>query len=73
MISWGVLYYAFSVLVGPMQSELGWTRAQITGAFSVALIVNGLSGVAVGQWLDRRGPCLLMTAGSILGVVLVLA
>jgi predicted MFS family arabinose efflux permease len=56
-----------------MQAELGWSRAEITGAFSLALVVLGLSGVAVGQWLDRRGPRLLMTAASILGVLLVLA
>jgi predicted MFS family arabinose efflux permease len=56
-----------------MQTELGWSRAQITGAFSLALVVNGLTGVAAGHWLDRRGPRLLMTAGSILGVALVLA
>ena len=72
-VSWGVLYYAFSVFVGPMQDELGWSRGQITGAFSVALVVLAAVGVGVGQWLDRRGPRLLMTAGSILGVVLVLA
>jgi len=72
-VSWGVLYYAFSVLVAPMQAELGWSRAQITGAFSLALVVLGLAGVAAGHWLDRRGPRLLMTAGSVLGVALVLA
>ena len=71
-VSWGVLYYAFSVFVQPMQAELGWTRAQLTGAFSLALIVLGVAGVGAGHWLDRRGPRLLMTAGSILGVVLVL-
>lgn len=72
-VSWGVLYYAFSVLVGPMQAELGWSRAEITGAFSLALAVLAVAGIGVGQWLDRRGPRLLMTAGSVLGVVLVLA
>ena len=72
-VSWGVLYYAFSVFVEPMQAELGWSRAQLTGAFSLALIVLAVAGVAGGQWLDRRGPRLLMTAGSVLGVVLVLA
>lgn len=72
-VSWGVLFYAFSVLVEPMQAELGWTRAELTGAFSLALIGLALAGVGVGHWLDRRGPRLLMTAGSILGVALVLA
>ena len=72
-VSWGVLFYAFSVLVEPMQVELGWTRAELTGAFSIALIVLAIAGVGVGHWLDRRGPRLLMTAGSILGVALVLA
>ena len=72
-VSWGVLYYAFSVLVAPMEADLGWSRAEITGAFSLALVTLALAGVGVGQWLDRRGPRLLMTAGSILGVVLVLA
>ena len=71
--SWGIVYYAYSVLVVPMQTELGWSRAEITGAFSLALLVLGVVGVVTGQWLDRRGPRLLMTAGSVLGVVLVLA
>src|SRR2546423_10079745 len=38
-VSWGVLYYAFSVFVGPMQAELGWSRAELTGAFSLALLL----------------------------------
>ncbi|HZP96235.1 MAG TPA: MFS transporter [Candidatus Limnocylindria bacterium] len=71
-VSWGVLYYAFSVLVGPMQAELGWSRGEITGAFSVGLVTLGLAGVAAGHWLDRRGPRLLMTAGSVVGVALLL-
>ena len=67
-VSWGVLFYAFSVFVEPMEAELGWTRAELTGAFSLALIVLAIAGVGVGHWLDRRGPRLLMTAGSIVGV-----
>ena len=72
-MSWGILYYAFSVFVEPMESELGWTRAQITGAFSLGLIVLGVVSIPVGHWLDERGPRLLMTAGSVLGVLLVVA
>jgi len=68
-ISWGVLYYAFAVLLEPMRRELGWSLGELTGAFSLALLLNGVTAIAVGRWLDRRGPRLLMTAGSCAGVL----
>ena len=48
-----------------MEADLGWTRAQLTGAFSLALLIGGLAGLPAGWWLDKRGGRLLMTAGSI--------
>jgi MFS family permease len=72
VISWGVLYYAFSVFLTPMETDLGWSRAETTGAFSLALVLSGFAAIAVGRWLDRRGARVLMTVGSCAGVVLVL-
>jgi MFS family permease len=72
-ISWGVLYYAFAVYLAPVQAELGWSRGGMTGAFSVALLLAGLTAIPVGRWLDRHGPRLLMTVGSIVATLLVLA
>ena len=72
-VSWGVLYYAFSVLIPPTTAEMGWSRAEISGALSVMLVVSGLAGLAVGRWLDEHGPRLLMTVGSIVAVPLVIA
>jgi MFS family permease len=72
-ISWGILYYAFTVYLAPMQAELGWSRGDMTGAFSVALLVAGLTAVPVGRWLDRHGPRLLMTVGSVAATLLVVA
>jgi predicted MFS family arabinose efflux permease len=72
-VSWGVLYYAFAVFLVPMQRDLGFSTAQLTGAFSVALLVSGLAGIAAGHYLDRRSPRGLMTVGSGAGVLLVLA
>ena len=71
-VSFGVLFYAFSVFITPMEAELGWTRGEITGAFSLSLLITGLIGVPVGHWLDRRGARLLMTAGSIGATAIVL-
>lgn len=73
LVSWGVTYYAFSVLMPPMQHDLGWSSAQLAGAFSLGLLIAGLSEVWVGRWLDARGPRVLMTLGSILAVGMVLA
>ncbi len=73
MTSWGVLYYTFSVFLVPMQQELGWSRSAMAGAFSLALLLSGVVGVPIGRWLDRHGPRLLMTVGSIAATLLVLA
>jgi MFS family permease len=71
--SWGIVYYAFSVILAPMQAELGWSRAQVTAAFSLAILTSGLAAVPVGAWIDRRGGRAVMTAGSVLATLLVLA
>lgn len=72
-VSWGILYYAFAVFLIPMQRELGFSTAELTGAFSLALLVSAVGGIAVGRYLDRHSPRGLMTAGSIAATVLVLA
>src|SRR5688572_13616062 len=72
-ISWGILYYAFSVFLTPMETALGWTRAELTGGFSLALLVMGAMAFPVGAWIDRHGARLMMTAGSIGAALLVIA
>jgi MFS family permease len=72
-VSWGVLYYAFAVFLVPMRQELGFSTAELTGAFSVALLISGVAGIAVGRHLDRHSPRAVMTLGSISAGALVLA
>ena len=56
-----------------MREDLGFSTAQITGAFSMAILVSAVTGIAVGRYLDRHGPRKLMTGGSVAGVLLLLA
>ncbi|GAB3683856.1 MFS transporter [Saccharopolyspora tripterygii] len=70
--SWGVLYYAFPVLAPGITRESGWSLPAVTWAFSASQIVSAVAGIAVGRWLDRRGPRAVMTAGSVLAVPAVL-
>jgi MFS family permease len=72
-VSWGVLYYTFSVIVTPMERELGWTRTETSGAFSLALGTAALAAIPVGRWLDLRGPRLLMSGASAIGILLIAA
>ena len=64
-ISFGILFYAFTVFVDPMRAELGWSTATITGAFSLGLVASGATAPLVGRWLDRHGARGLMTLGSL--------
>ncbi|SDZ32217.1 Cyanate permease [Amycolatopsis xylanica] len=70
--SWGVLYYAFPVLAPTISASTGWPAGTLTAAFSASLLVSALVGIPVGRWLDRWGPRVVMTAGSVLAVPAVL-
>ncbi len=72
IVSYGVLFYAFPVLAADVAADTGWSTTQLTGAFSLALVVSALVGVPVGRVLDRIGPRAVMTAGSALAVPAVL-
>lgn len=70
IVAWGTTYYAFGVLLVPMQAEFGWAQSVLTGAYSMALGISALVLVPTGVWIDRHGGRLPMTAGSLLAVVL---
>src|SRR5215212_10094634 len=72
-ISWGILYYSFSVFLPVMEADLGWSRGEMSGAFALATLVSGLCAAPVGRWLDAHGPRLLMTLGSAIGSILILS
>ena len=71
-VSFGVIYYAFTVFITPMEADLGWSRGELSGAFSLFLLMTGLMAFPVGWWLDKRGSRLLMTLGSIGATLLTL-
>lgn len=71
-VSYGVMYYAFSVFITPMEDSLGWSRAELSGAFSLALLITGLMAFPVGYWLDKHGSRALMSFGSVGATILIL-
>ena len=73
IVSYGISQYLFGVLLVPIHRDLGWSRATISGAYSVGLVVAGFLGLFVGRFVDRYGARGLMSAGSILGAVTLFA
>ncbi|MGW7457361.1 MFS transporter [Streptomyces sp. NPDC054797] len=71
--SWGIVYYAFPVLAPRITADTGWSPAATTAAFSGALLVSALAGIPLGRVLDRRGPRAVMTAGSVLAALALVA
>lgn len=65
VLSWGSLYYAFSVLSAHMQRDLGLGPEAAVGAFSWALLVSGLAAAPAGRALDRIGGRRVMGLGSL--------
>ena len=48
--------YSFSVFYAEILGEFGWSRAETAAAFSVGLLVYGISSPVVGTLVDKFGP-----------------
>jgi sugar phosphate permease len=61
----------FSFFVTPMSEDLGWSRGELSWAFTWRLVVAGLSAPLLGAMIDRHGPRVLGAfAGTIAGLSL---
>jgi sugar phosphate permease len=54
---------AFGSYAAVLRKEFGWSRAELSGAFSVASVESGVLGPVVGWMLDRYGPRAVMLLG----------
>lgn len=53
LITWGSVFYTFSLLMGPVERELGLSRADASLGFSLALLADGLMAYPIGRWIDQ--------------------
>lgn len=65
LITWGSVFYTFSLLMTPLEAELGMGRAESSLAFSLALLAEGLMAYRVGRWIDAGHERAVMTLGSV--------
>ncbi len=73
LVNWGILFFAFSVLLIPLQDAFNAPRWLVVGAFSLGLLVSAIVAPAVGRLADRgQGPA-VMHAGGLLAAALLAA
>jgi sugar phosphate permease len=51
------------VLINPLEDDFAWSRASISFAVSIGLLLYGLAGPMAGAMMDRFGPKRLMIVG----------
>ena len=64
LITWGSVFYTFSLVMGPVEREFGFSRAEVSLGFSLALLADGLMAYAIGWLIDRGHERRVMTWGS---------
>jgi MFS family permease len=57
--------FTFGVFFKEFQAELGWSRAMISGAPSLAFLVMGAVGILAGRLNDRIGPKILIVVSGV--------
>ncbi|MFC1927981.1 MFS transporter [Chloroflexota bacterium] len=53
--------FSFGVFLKPLLNEFGWTRAAISGAYSLKMVLSGVFGLIAGKLNDKFGPRLIVT------------
>jgi len=71
-LAWGS-NRTFGVFVEPMLKEFGWTRAAISGSFTINCLVMGVLTLGAGRITDSLGPrFVVIVCGSLLGAAYLL-
>jgi sugar phosphate permease len=58
----GAGFYSFSIFIKPFEETFGWSRAAVSFAMSLYMILQGVCGPLVGYLTEKYGPKRVMTA-----------
>ena len=69
-IIWAAMYYAFPALLPTWERELGWSKTELSFAFTLSLVVSASLVPVAGRLIDRGLAREIFTGGAVLGAVL---
>lgn len=73
LVSWGVLFYGFAVTAPEITDDTGWSEGVVSGAFALGLLIAGFGAPPVARALARHDPRRVLTTGSVVGMLGMLA
>lgn len=71
-IVWAAMYYSFPALLLEWEKDLGWSKTELTGAFTISLLVSAAASPIAGRIIDRGYGRHLLTGSTCLGAALLL-
>ena len=67
---WAAMFYSFPALLLEWERDLGWSKTELSGAFTLALSVSAISAPVMGRLIDRGLGRYLFSASALLGAIL---
>lgn len=62
----GLLLYAFSVFIKPLQTQFGWSLPDVALAYAIICLIFGLMTFPAGRLSDKYGPRVIVLIGGII-------
>jgi MFS family permease len=64
-VSSGIGFYGHGVILDPLRTMHGWSKATISSAITLYFLTAGIMGMIVGRQVDRYGPKWVLILGSV--------
>ncbi len=68
-VVWATLFYVFPAMIVRWESIYSWSKVQLTGAITLALLASAFSSPAVGRLIDRGYGPRVLSLGAASGAV----
>ncbi|MGI9510572.1 MAG: MFS transporter [Geminicoccaceae bacterium] len=72
-IVWAAYYYSFPALLLIWEQDLGWSKTELSGAFTAALVTSAMLAPVIGRQIDRGRSTIVFAGSAFLGACLLIA
>jgi MFS family permease len=70
MLTWAGLFYLFPSLLGAWESDLGWSKTELAGALTTALLISAVTAPFVGREIDQDHAHVLFPTSTLAAAIL---